>query len=64
MQVKAAEDRELYDLLQWTFSNTNAYFRGLQQHAMWLPHAVAKQLVHHSWCMTVLLLQSNMLCKL
>ena len=51
------EHKDLLELLQWTLSNTNAFYRGLNHHAMWIPSAVAKRLAEHSWCMTAAFLQ-------
>ena len=50
--AKAPGDRELYELLQWTLANTNAFYRGLHCHAMWIPHHAAKRYVQNAWSMT------------
>ena len=53
--AKADNHRDLYELLRWTVSNTNAFFRGVNIHGLWIPHAEAKRLVQHAWNMTAAL---------
>ena len=41
--------------------HTNAYFRGLYAHAMWIPATDASKIAQHGWSMCALVLQSYIL---
>lgn len=60
-RLKAVGDRELYKLLHWTFVHTNAYFRGLYKHAMWIPASDAAKIAENGWSMCALPLECNLL---